>query len=71
MVGEEIQHATNGIAAVKQCCRSFDDLSTVNGELVNLQSVVVAPLLAFMLDAVFSDGQPVKAQSADDGFRLS
>ena len=71
VVGVETEHATDGIAAIKQCCRPFDDLSTVHGELVNLQSVVVAPLLSLVLDAILADGKAVEAQSAYGRFGLS
>ena len=51
--------------------RPFDDLGTIHGKLVYLQSVVVAPLLALVLDAVLGHSHTVEAQAADSGFRLS
>ena len=69
-VAVEVEHATNGIATVEQCCRTLYDLCTVYSELVYLQSVVVSPLLSFMLDTIFCYSQPIEAQSTDGRFGL-
>ena len=70
VVGVEVEHAANGIAAVEQCRRSFDDFGAVNGKLVDFQSVVVAPLLPFVLDAVFAYSHSVESEAANRGLRL-
>ena len=70
VVGVKIEHAADGIAAVKQRRRTFDDLGAIDGKLVDFQSVVVAPLLSFVLDAVFADSHSVKTESANRGLRL-
>ena len=71
IVGEEVQHTPDGIGAIHECGRPLHHLGTVNAELVNLQSVVVAPLLSFVLDAVLGYYYAVETQSTDDGLRLS
>ena len=71
MVGVKIEHAADGIAAVEQRRRTFDDLGAIDGKLVDFQSVVVAPLLSFVLDAIFADSHSVKTKSANRGLRLS
>ena len=60
MVGVEAEYAADGVAAIEQGRRSLDDLSTVDGKLVNLQPVVVAPLLSLVLDTVLRNGQTVE-----------
>ena len=71
MVGEEIEHTADGIRAIEEGCRPLDHLGAVDGKLVDLESVVVAPLLSLVLHAIFGHRHAVEAQSADGGFRLS
>ena len=71
VVGIEAQYTANGIAAVEQGRRAFDDLGAIDRKLVNLQSVVVAPLLSLVLDAIFAHHHAVIAQAADRRLRLS
>ena len=70
VVGIEVQHTANGIAAIEQRRRTFDNLCTIHRKLVYLQSVIVAPLLSLVLDAVFAHHHAVITQAADGGFRL-
>ena len=71
MVGEEVEHTAYGIATIKQCRRTFDHLGTVDGKLVDFQSVIIAPLLSFVLDTILGDSHAVEAETTDSGFRLS
>ena len=70
-VGADVYHAADGIGAVEQCRRPFQHLYVVYGELVNLQSVVVAPLLGFVLHPVLGHHQPVEPQPPYHGARLA
>ncbi len=70
VVGVKIEHTADGIAAVEQCRGTFDDLGAIDGKLVDFQSVVVAPLLSLVLDAIFADSHSVKTESANRGLRL-
>ena len=67
----EAEHAADGIGAVLQGAGALDDLHTVHGELIHLQTVVVSPLLSLVLDAVHGDGNAVEAESADGGLGLA
>ena len=71
MVGEQVQHTTDGIRAIEQGGRAFDDFCSVDAELVDFQSVVVAPLLSFVLHAVLGHGHAIKSQATNGGLRLS
>ena len=68
MVGIKTQHATDGIRAIEQSCRTFNDLGAINRKLVYFQSVVIAPLLSFMFDTVLTDNHTVEPQTSDGGF---
>ena len=70
VVGIETQHAAYGIAAIEQGRRTLDDLSAIDRKLVYLQSVVVAPLLSFVLDTILAHHHAVVAQTAYGGLRL-
>ena len=71
VVGEEVQHAADGIRAIEQCGRSLHHFGAVHAELVDFQSVVVAPLLPLVLHAVLRYRHAVEAQAADGGLRLA
>ena len=71
VVGIQVQHTANGVRAIEQGGRSFDDLGTVDTELVDFKSMVVAPLLSLMLHAVLGHRHTIKAQSTNGGLRLS
>ncbi|CDD82696.1 unknown [Bacteroides sp. CAG:462] len=63
--------SANGIRAIEQRSRSLDDFHTVDCKLVNLQSVVVAPLLSLMPESVFHHQHAVESHAPNEGFRLS
>ena len=71
MVCIEAQHTANGITAVEQSGRTLDDFSAIHGKLVNLQPVVVAPLLTLVLDTVLAHHHAVIAQTTYRRLRLS
>ena len=71
VIGIERQHAADGIGAIKQRTGTLDDLDPVDGELVDLQPVVVTPLLSFVLDAVHRHGDAVESHAADGRFGLA
>ena len=62
----KVDHAGHAIGAVEQGTRAFDNLGAVDGVLVYLDAVLVAPLLAFLLGAVVQGDDAVGAQPADD-----
>ena len=70
VVREEVEHAADGVGAVEQRSRTLHDLGPVDGKLVDLQAVVVAPLLSLVLDAVLRHHEAVEAQAAYDGLAL-
>ena len=65
--GKQVEHTAYGIGAIEQGRRSLDHFGAVNGKLVYLQAVIVAPLLALMLHAVFGHGHTVEAQATNGG----
>ena len=65
----EDEHAGHGVGAVDQCGRSFQNLYGVHALGVDFNAVFVAPLLAFLTDAVAHHEHPVVAQSAYHRFR--
>ena len=60
----EVDDARHGIGAVQQRARPFDNLGPVHAKLVNLNAVLVAPLLAFLLGPVVQGDDAVVAQPA-------
>ena len=58
------------VISIQQSSRTLYYLGTLHGKLVYLQPVVIAPLLAFMLDAVLTYGHTVESKPADHGFGL-
>ena len=66
-VAAEAQHPADGVGAIEHRGRTFDDLHGVDGELVHLQPMVVAPLLPLVLHAVLRYRHAVEAQAADGG----
>ena len=71
IIGVEREHATDGIGTIEQRTGALDDLDPVDGELVDLQPVVVTPLLSFVLDAVHRHGDAVETHAADGRFGLA
>ena len=70
VVREQVQHAADGIRAVEQSRRTFDNLGAVHRKLVYLQPVVVAPLLALVLYAILGHRHAVEPQTANRRLRL-
>jgi len=68
MEGEEADDAAEGVRAVEEAGRAFDDLGSFDAVGVYLDAVFVAPLLAFLSYAVVEGQDPVVAESADKGF---
>ena len=62
-----LNHAAHRIATEEERCGPFTDAHFVDVEGVDLQPVVTAPLLAFLLDAVFGYRNAIEPQSANDG----
>ena len=62
-------HAGHGIRAVHQRGRTFHHFNRVNCGPVNLNAVLVAPLLPFLSDAIVHHQHAVVAQSTNDGLR--
>ena len=62
----EDEDAGHGIGAVHQRGGAFQDLDGMDAGSVDLDAVLIPPLLAFLADAVVHDDHPVVSQAADD-----
>src|SRR5690606_20994186 len=69
--GFDVDGAPDGIRAVDERSRPFDDFHLPGSELIQLEAVVSPPLLAFVLDPLVHDDHPVEPESADERFGLS
>ena len=64
----EDDDAGKGVGAVHEGCGTFQDFNGMDAGAVNFYSVFVAPLLAFLTDAVTHNHNAVVAHSANHGF---
>ena len=69
-VAVQADDPSDGIRSVKQGGRSFGHFDAVDGKLVYFQTVVIAPLLPFVFDAVLCYNHAVEAQAAYRRLRL-
>ena len=68
-LGMENHNARHRVRAIEQAGRPFDHLYAAHAQSVNLDAVLVAPLLSLLADAVVDGHDAVVAQSANHGFR--
>ena len=66
----EPQDTANGIRAVFQRGRAFDDFGFHDGILIDFESVVAAPLLGFVADVVLDDSHAIEPKPPYNGFAL-
>ena len=66
--GVEEDNSGHGVGAVHQRGRAFQDFDGVDAGAIHLDTVLVAPLLAFLADAIGHNHHPVIAQAADNRF---
>ena len=60
------EHARQGVGAVHERGRALEDFHGMDGGPVQFYAVFVAPLLAFLADAVIHHHHAVESQAADD-----
>ena len=65
----EHQHAAHSIGAIHEAGRAFQNLHRADLVGIDFYAVFVAPLLAFLTNAIVDDHNAVVAQPTDDGFR--
>ena len=70
-VAVQVYHTANGVGAVGKGGRALYHLYPVDGILVGLEPVVVAPLLALVLHAVLGHHHAVEAKAPDHGLRTA
>ena len=64
----EDQDTRQGVRPIHQRGRSLEDFDRMDAGTIDLDAMLVAPLLSFLPDAVIHDDDPVVAHAADDRF---